>query len=1313
MFRPPGTGKTFIGVKIVKLLLHNSNLWCNQSFSRKRPILMLCYTNHALDQFLEYCVTECSLTTGVVRVGGRCKNRNLEGFLLKNIKNLARQERSIDKSIFYQTKTEFANMYEIQNLINTHFNMIEMANTGILKLNILQDIMEPYYYDQFRGSSVDLLDWLGFKIIENNDDDELASNFQIDLNNNQAKIDVDEEINEVSDDEYDDDDDERMLDEDFVFNQGTKNPKNLSGKVITDYIDDKSTYCFTESDLQTSFNKKITDGWIEVGKKGKPNNSIKMLLKKITENTVEKEILTNNLWSLNSDDRICMYTRWVNLFKRRKTMEIQALKQQYNESFKILQELRLQEDRYIMQNAYIIAMTTTGSARYHTILKDIGPRIVIIEEAAEVFESHIVSSLSRHCEHLILIGDHVQLKPKPNVFELAKNYNMDMSLFERLIKNKLEYVTLTCQHRMRPEISILMKHFYDIEIKDHDTVKNRDNIIGVNKNIFFICHTNAEDNYDEGKSKINKFEARYLVKFAKYLIRQHYSPTQITILTTYLGQMFYIREELRREKVSKDVRIITVDNYQGEENDIILLSLVRSNKEEKIGFLSIENRICVALSRARNGLFCIGNFNLLNKTSLIKKTKWSAILDSLKKTDSIGDGLHLSCGKHLKNDILALNPSDFDKRPEGGCSSLCDYRLDCGHTCSYFCHLYDPNHETIKCTKECGKPLKCGHSCKKQCNHKSDCAAYDCNVSVQKLLNCGHNQKASCFKKVETIICTDNCKRVLNCKHMCSNKCSVQPCGPCKQLIEKCSICKHPGNTKVPCGTEVWKFQEFCCKKCSIELNCGHLCKSNCGDCYGGRIHASCQEKCDRILVCGHKCKTPCAKQCPPCASKCENRCFHSKCPGKCSLPCIPCKEQCIWSCEHKKCTKLCYQKCDRDPCNFPCSKKLKCEHPCIGFCGEVCPKLCKICDKEKVTEIFFGTEDENNARFVLLEDCGHIVEAEGMKNWMETQYGTNSSNNDQNANVIKLPECPKCKTPIRLNLRFSSYVKQQLFAIEQVKIKSTGTKAEILNEKNEFIKYLIQNENKIENEFFDTFSTIMKKVEQEKNFSKADIIELKNRFLFYFKLFEIENNNKMLISNAGNKACLDYEMKKIKKILFPKNINNMQPFSIQSQTEISNEIMRIDRLYQYFKCKEHLEQKSSTFNSKPYLEDLIKLEYLLVNKVSIYQNIEKEVNELLKKLKPYLSGLQISEEERVMILKAMKLSQGHWYKCKNGHVYCITECGGAMQESQCPECGDKIGGTQHRLVENNAVATEMDGARVAAWSEQANMANFDLNDII
>ena len=60
------------------------------------------------------------------------------------------------------------------------------------------------------------------------------------------------------------------------------------------------------------------------------------------------------------------------------------------------------------------------------------------------------------------------------------------------------------------------------------------------------------------------------------------------------------------------------------------------------------------------------------------------------------------------------------------------------------------------------------------------------------------------------------------------------------------------------------------------------------------------------------------------------------------------------------------------------------------------------------------------------------------------------------------------------------------------------------------------------------------------------------------------------------------------------------------------------------------------------------------------------------------------------------------------GHVYAIGECGGAMQESQCPECGETVGGLQHRLTADNSVATEMDGAMHGAWSEQANLANYE-----
>lgn len=63
------------------------------------------------------------------------------------------------------------------------------------------------------------------------------------------------------------------------------------------------------------------------------------------------------------------------------------------------------------------------------------------------------------------------------------------------------------------------------------------------------------------------------------------------------------------------------------------------------------------------------------------------------------------------------------------------------------------------------------------------------------------------------------------------------------------------------------------------------------------------------------------------------------------------------------KCTKKCNEICDREPCYEPCTLNLKCGHECIGFCGEPCPPLCRICQEEEVTTIVFGNEDEPNAR--------------------------------------------------------------------------------------------------------------------------------------------------------------------------------------------------------------------------------------------------------------------------------------------------------------------------------------------------------------
>ncbi len=120
-------------------------------------------------------------------------------------------------------------------------------------------------------------------------------------------------------------------------------------------------------------------------------------------------------------------------------------------------------------------------------------------------------------------------------------------------------------------------------------------------------------------TKKNPMEALFIIKFCEYLLKQNYTASQITILTLYAGQLLTVKGIQRtkpKDSEVKRIRICNVDDYQGEENDIIVISLVRSNDRDQIGFLRASNRICVALSRARNGLFIFGNANCLKNAAM-------------------------------------------------------------------------------------------------------------------------------------------------------------------------------------------------------------------------------------------------------------------------------------------------------------------------------------------------------------------------------------------------------------------------------------------------------------------------------------------------------------------------------------------------------------------------------------------------------------------------------------------------------------------------------------------------------------------------
>ena len=703
-----------------------------------------------------------------------------------------------------------------------------------------------------------------------------------------------------------------------------------------------------------------------------PRDLRRKLEDEATMSEEEEEIQVSFLQSLTEQQRWKLYRLWLKRALKHHLQQVQSKQPEYEKAWRRLNELTWEEDYNILQKSRVIGMTTSCAARYRHILQrlHVSPKIVLVEEAAEVLEAHIIPSLTKGCQHLILIGDHQQLRPNPSVYELAKKYKLDVSMFERMITVGIPCEKLSLQHRMRPEIAALMKHIYP-DLENHESVEEYEDIKGMKKNMFFISHSFLEKSSTESLSHTNEHEARFLVSLCRYLLQQGYKAEQITILTTYSGQMFAIRDCLRNEndQVIKAVRLTTVDNFQGEENDIILLSLVRSNKKEKVGFIKIVNRACVALSRAKMGFYCIGNFELLSKYSDF----WSKIVADLKAGGSIGNALPLACQIH-SSEVFVKTAKDFkNKVPNGGCLRPCKVRLQCGHACRKSCHPYDIDHVQYRCGEPCRKNVSgCAHLCPKLCCE--ECEKY-CKVPVQRSLPlCGHIQTMDCGKDPTRVECKTRCEKILPCHHRCQESCGKPCTKQCKELVRRNDWqCGH--EVTVACSTT----PTDCPVPCRAILSCKHPCSGKCGECRMGRVHKRCKLRCGRVLVCSHVCREACVMPCPPCTRKCENCCIHSECKKQCGEPCNLCQENCTWECDHYKCSKPCGELCDRPRCNQPCQKVLQCggrrrQHVCRGLCNEPC--ICRVCDVndgQQITEIFFGTENEEDTRFIKLPDCQHI----------------------------------------------------------------------------------------------------------------------------------------------------------------------------------------------------------------------------------------------------------------------------------------------------------------------------------------------------
>ncbi|CAG9977265.1 unnamed protein product [Clonostachys byssicola] len=668
---PPGTGKSYTGEKIIKVLLeHKKQI-------NMGPILCVCYTNHALDQLLEHLLDEG--VDRVIRIGSRSKSERLQNRNLRLVAKTAER-----------TRTEGRELYIVQ--------------------------------DEIRDIDRDLTKLIG------------------DLADLESVETIKTHLRATS-------------------------PRHFHQLFVID-----------------------ENEWTEVTYKEKPSLA-KWLQsgshdRKQSRQLVELQLV--NLFDMSHLERRKIYNHWIETLRDPIIEKMTDLYRKYTTASEQRDRIRGDTDLRCLQQADVVGVTTTGLARQLETLRKLRSKVMVCEEAGEVLEAHILTALLPSLESAILIGDHLQLRPQIQNYELqstnprGQQYSLDMSLFERLVQPlhdgdvQVPFSTLETQRRMHPFMSELIRSTLYPALMDSESVQKYPKVVGMKQRLFWLHHEHLEasaaNNDPLNTSRSNDFEIEMTTALVSHLTRQgEYAQGEIAVITPYLGQLHKLRRRMesmfeicvndrdledlemleeedfgnptpkkptatRKTTLLKSVRVATVDNFQGEEAKIIVISLVRSNPQNVCGFLSTSNRINVLLSRAKHGMYIIGNSNTCQRVPM-----WAQVMNILQDKGQFGTSLELECPRHPNTPILVSEADHFVQfSPESGCQLPCEKRLDCGHSCTGKCHS-NVIHSAVKCLEPCPRlkkgcdhvcPLRCGDPCQKKCQVRLK--------DLRLVLDCGH-----------------------------------------------------------------------------------------------------------------------------------------------------------------------------------------------------------------------------------------------------------------------------------------------------------------------------------------------------------------------------------------------------------------------------------------------------------------------------------------------------------------------------------------------------------------------------------------------
>ena len=377
--------------------------------------------------------------------------------------------------------------------------------------------------------------------------------------------------------------------------------------------------------------EKLSERGVNVLRIGNPTRVTDRMLQDTYERRFENHPLYDQLWGIRRNIRQLYDSREGN--RENRHQKIARLKEKAT-------ELEYTINESIFADARVIACTLTGSAHHLLTGRRFGT--LFIDEAAQALEASCWIAIQK-ADRVILAGDHRQLPPTVKS-PAALSGGLDKTLMQTICENKPRCVSmLTVQYRMADDImQFPNQEFYDGLLQSDPGVKYRgildwDTAVewveagGEERPPFLFPLEEGETLAPDGLSRINPVEAElalqtlhdYIERIGKDRIL--YERLDIGIISPYKGQVHLLRKMLRKDSYWKPLRhlisINTVDGFQGQERDIILISMVRQNEQGQVGFLADLRRMNVAITRARMKLIIIGHSPTLCRHPFYRRLK--------------------------------------------------------------------------------------------------------------------------------------------------------------------------------------------------------------------------------------------------------------------------------------------------------------------------------------------------------------------------------------------------------------------------------------------------------------------------------------------------------------------------------------------------------------------------------------------------------------------------------------------------------------------------------------------------------------------